>query len=157
MKKLIALSVFVVGSIFGLSSFVRTDSNANSNDAVNASSVSLQEEGINFRSINFENALKEAKETNKIIFIDAYTVWCGPCKKMAASTFMDQNVSEVFNSKFINLKIEMEKDADADKIARLYKVLAYPTLLFIDSNGKLIKSAVGFQDANSLVNIAKSI
>ena len=37
----------------------------------------------NFQDISFSEALKKAKEENKMVFVDCYTSWCGPCKYMA--------------------------------------------------------------------------
>lgn len=113
--------------------------------------------GIRFRGMSLDEAKTEAKSTGKIIFIDAYTDWCGPCKKMAASSFMDEKVAELFNSKFVNIKIEMEKSSDGPGVARAYGVKAYPTLLFIDSDGKLKKQVIGFQTAEQLVALARSM
>ena len=87
-----------------------------------------------------------AAAEGKMIFIDCYTVWCGPCKWMSANTFKDPSVAALFNDKFINLKVEMEKDADGKELAMKYEVRAYPTLLIIDSKGKLIRKIVGQED-----------
>ena len=120
-------------------------------------SLTTNTEGIRFRHMSFQEAKAEAIKSNKIIFIDAYTSWCGPCKKMAATSFLDSNVSEIYNSKFINLKLDMEKDSDGIEIAKIYKVQAYPTLLYIDGDGKLMKSIVGFQTADRLISVASSL
>ena len=93
----------------------------------------------------------------KLIFLDAYTDWCGPCKKMSAHTFTDANVAKLFNSKFINLKIEMEKNPIGPEIARKYSVRAYPSLLFIDGDGKIVKYVVGYQTPDQLIAIGKSL
>ena len=53
-------------------------------------SVSAQElkEGIVFmENESWELALKKAKEQHKLIFIDCYTVWCGPCKSLSDKVF----------------------------------------------------------------------
>lgn len=113
--------------------------------------------GIKFLNISLEKAKEIADKSDKIIFIDAYTSWCGPCKKMAATSFQDENVAELFNSKYINLKIDVENDPDGTEIIKMYKVQAYPTLLFINGRGKLVKSLVGFQTADRLVAIANSM
>ncbi len=115
-----------------------------------------QQGGIEFKQISLEQAQKEAQKSNKIIFIDAYASWCGPCKKMAATSFKDEGVGEIFNKQFINLKIDCEKDADGPEISRRYKISAYPTLLFIDADGKLKKQIVGFQTPERLKVIAGS-
>lgn len=112
--------------------------------------------GIDFQKINLEKAKKEAAEQGKLIFIDAYTNWCGPCKQMAATTFMDEEVGKFFNENFINIKIEMEKDADGPATARQYNVRAYPTLLIIDDEGNLVKQTIGFQTKDRLMNFAES-
>lgn len=123
------------------------------NDSISA----VADGGIKFEQMPLEEAMKLAKSTGKIIFIDAYTEWCGPCKRMAATTFMDEGVAKLFNGKFINLKIEMEKSVDGPNVAKMYGVRAYPTLLFIDGDGKLKKSVVGLQTADQLSAIGKSL
>jgi len=115
------------------------------------------EVGIRFKGISLEKAKKSALDNDKLIFIDAHTSWCGPCKRMAATSFKDEAVAELFNEQFINLKIDCEKDVDGPEISRLYKIRAYPTLLVIDSEGKLIKEHVGFMNADQLIAFANSI
>ena len=64
----------------------------------------------NFRSISFDEALKVAKQENKLVFIDFYTDWCGPCKKMAKEVFPQKMVGDFMNAKFVNLKLNAEKE-----------------------------------------------
>lgn len=120
-------------------------------------SSSSESKGIQFSKLTVDEAKAESENTGKLIFIDAYTNWCGPCKRMAATSFQDPEVGKVFNEKFINLKVEMEKDADGPELARMYRVKAYPTLLIIDGNGNLIKRVVGFQTKDHLLALANSL
>ena len=113
--------------------------------------------GINFIKGDLEKAKKQAEKEGKLIFVDCYTDWCGPCKRMAGTTFKDPEVAKFFNENFINLKVEMEKDSSGPEMARQYKVAAYPTLLILDPSGKLKKTKIGFQDKGSLLAFAKSI
>lgn len=152
MKKVLLLLV-IIG---GISSAFISKKDAISPEKQNAT-VNKASSEIEFQAITVDQAKALAKESGKLIFIDAYTVWCGPCKRMAATTFKDKAVADYFNENFINLKVEMEKDADGPNLARQYRVVAYPTLLFIDGDGKLVKSALGLQDASSLLTIAKSL
>lgn len=120
------------------------------------SSFAGKGEGIEFSKVTFEKAKKEAAKSGKLVFIDAYTDWCGPCKRMAATTFQDPEVGAFFNENFVNIKVEMEKDADGTEIAKRYRVSAYPTMLIVDGNGNLVKSVVGFKTKEQLMAIAES-
>ena len=115
---------------------------------------------VNGQSINwisFEEAFKLQQTNPKNIIVDVYTNWCGPCKRMAATSFMEDRVADVYNKQFINIKIEMEKDKDGPETALMYKIKAYPTLLIIDGKGNLVKQAIGMQSADGLIALAKSV
>ena len=64
--------------------------------------VGLRAEGMEFFHGTWEEALAEAKKQEKIIFVDAYAVWCGPCKRMAKNVFTQDRVGEFYNKNFIN-------------------------------------------------------
>lgn len=113
--------------------------------------------GIKFSGMRVAEAMKEAETSGKLIFIDVHTSWCGPCKEMARTTFQSENVGKVFNKKFINLKIDAEKDPDGADISKTYQVAAYPTLLFINAKGKLVKKVVGKQSEEKLLSIAEGL
>ena len=120
-------------------------------------SASEGDKGIAFSDLTLDEAKTLSKETGKLIFIDCYTDWCGPCKRMAATSFKDEKVGDVFNKKFINLKIEMEKNPIGQELAKRYRVRAYPTLLVIDSEGTLIKQVIGMQTSDGLITMANTI
>ena len=125
--------------------------------AFNSSTPKSTEEGIQFKVKSLKEAMAESKKTGKLIFVDCYTNWCGPCKRMAATSFVDPEVGKVFNKQFVNLKVEMEKDADGPEMSRMYRVQAYPTLLILDKDGKLVKQIVGGQTAQGLLDIASAV
>ncbi len=100
------------------------------------------EAGIKFETLSFNEAIQKAKKENKLIFLDAYAVWCGPCKMMDRTTFKDEKVGTVFNKNFINIKIDMEK-GEGPEIARKYQVRAYPTMMLINGDGKVEKRILG--------------
>lgn len=113
--------------------------------------------GIKFTDLSYDDALKLSETTGKPIFIDCYTVWCGPCKMLDARTFSNKEVGDFFNENFINLKVEMEKDEDGPRLARTFSVRGYPTLLFVNGEGKLVKQSVGFVSADQLLAVAKGV
>ena len=67
-------------------------------------SASMAQEGVNFRDITFEEALKQAKSENKLVFMDCYTSWCGPCKNMADKVFPQKAAGDYFNPRFVCVK-----------------------------------------------------
>ncbi len=99
----------------------------------------------------------KAKATNKYIFMDAYTTWCGPCKFMAATIFPMPEAGAFFNDKFINVKVQLDTTAkdneevkrwysDAHSIMARYKVNVFPTYLFFSPDGQLVHRAIGASD-----------
>lgn len=113
-----------------------------------------QESGMKFTESSWKDLLAKAKSTDQIIFMDAYTTWCGPCKMMSKNVFTDKGVGDYFNANFINVKMDMEAGEGID-LASLYAVRAYPTLLFIDGDGALVHRAVGYHEAAAFIELGK--
>ncbi|MFT5724990.1 MAG: thioredoxin-related protein [Bacteroidia bacterium] len=140
MKSITALTVILLSVLFvGLKS----------------DTTAVQEEGINFAHIDFKEAKALAKKENKLIFIDAYTTWCGPCKRMARTVFKEKAVGDYYNEHFVNLKIDMET-AQGLFIGKKYTVQYYPTYLFIKPDGTLVKKAGGATKSSTFIGFGKS-
>lgn len=142
MKKIVVLSTLI--ALIAWSFTLETDQSTKTND------------GIEFQNLKFEEALKEAKSSNKLIFLDAYASWCGPCKWMEANTFKDEEVGAYFNENFINLKIDMEK-GEGPALAQRFKVTAYPTMFFINNKGEVVTKILGAKKANQFLEAAKGV
>ena len=97
-------------------------------------SLNAGAQGINFEHGTWDEILAKAGKEGKIVFMDAYTTWCGPCKMMSKSTFTDARVAEFYNKNFICAKIDMEK-GEGPALSERYGVQAYPTLLFVNASG----------------------
>ncbi len=111
------------------------------------------QEGIEFFKGSFEEAKAEATESNKLIFMDGYATWCGPCKWMAKNVFTDDKVGEMFNASFVNMKMDMEK-GEGPRLARIYKLRAYPTLFILDGEGKVLAKNEGALPAEDFLQWA---
>lgn len=114
----------------------------------------IPEKGIKFIEADWSKAKAEAKKQNKLIFLDAYTTWCGPCILLKKKTFPDESVGKLFNENFINIAIDMEK-GDGPLLAKQYGVYAYPTLLFINSDGQIVTYTQGFMKPMDLIKFGK--
>lgn len=110
--------------------------------------------GIHFESKGWNYALAEAKKQKKLVFLDAYTSWCGPCKLLKKNTFTDEVVAVFFNKNFINVTEDMEKGVGIE-LAKKYQVNAFPTLLITDSAGNLVTFTKGYLSPHELLEFGK--
>ncbi len=108
---------------------------------ITAFTLQVNGQGIDFKHISYQEALSMAKEQNKLLFVDFYTQWCGPCKKLAKGPFLEKEVGDFYNANFISLKLDAEQEGV--EAARAHKVVSYPTLLFINGDGNLIFKGYG--------------
>ena len=114
--------------------------------------------GIQFhQNESWESILALAKKENKLIFMDCYTVWCGPCKALARDVFPQEKVGEFFNPRFINVQYDMEK-GDGKMLYAKYKkyIIGFPTLLLIDKDGKVLQQMAGYQEPDKLIEGIKN-
>lgn len=118
------------------------------------STTLFSQDGIKFGKQSFAKTLEQAKKENKLIFLDAFASWCGPCKLLDKNVFPKKEVGDYFNANFLNLHIDMEKGEGID-IAKKYGIYSYPTLLFIDGDGKVAYKAAGYMSPQELISIAK--
>lgn len=112
--------------------------------------------GIIFFQGTWDELLVSARENNKLIFVDVYTEWCGPCKSMDQFVFTQPTVGTAYNTNFLNYKIDAEK-GEGIHLAKLYGVGAYPTFLFLNSMGQLVHKAVGERDAQRFVQLIDEV
>ncbi len=121
------------------------------------SQAKAQNTGVLFEKGTYEQTLVKAKNNKKgpkIIFMDCYTTWCGPCKYMSEKIFPQEHVGKFFNENFLCIKVDMEK-GEGVELAKKYEIKAYPTFLILDADGNEINRIVGIADAGSFVERTK--
>jgi thioredoxin-related protein len=111
-------------------------------------------QGIRFTH-NLEDALTKAKAENKLVFVDFYTSWCGPCKRLTKEVFPTKEVGDFFNANFINCKIQCDDKGVGVELGKKYGVTAYPTLMLLNSEGDIVHSSAGAPDVKGLIEFAK--
>ena len=117
--------------------------------------VQAQNKGIKFQKGDWQTILDKAQEEDKIIFVDAYTTWCGPCKWMNANVFTDKAVGDFYNDQFINVKLDMEK-GEGITFAEAYQVTAYPTLFFINGKGEMLHKGLGGRAPQDFIGLGQA-
>ena len=119
--------------------------------------LSAQNEGMQFLGDStLQSALAKAKQTNKLLFVDCYTSWCGPCKYMSTTIFPMPEVGKFYNEHFLNWKIDCEKVNKIDTATfRKYSIHLYPTFLFLNSDGKIVHIGLGSRPAAPFVELGR--
>lgn len=121
------------------------------NNRTNAQSLS---NGIVFFKGSWTDLLAESKKQQKLIFIDFYTDWCPPCKRMDAEIFPDKTVGAVYNKLFINYKVNAEK-GNGIELAKKFGVKAYPTWVFVDELGNMVLRGDDYMSASNFIDLGK--
>lgn len=113
-------------------------------------------EGMKFckEGTKFAEAVAQAKAENKMVFLDCYTSWCGPCKMMARDIFPQKKVGDFMNPKFICIKIDMEK-GEGPTLTQKFQVSAFPTFIIFNSDAQEIGRFLGGSDADGFIDRVK--
>jgi thiol-disulfide isomerase/thioredoxin len=114
-----------------------------------------QNRSIRFNEKPWQEIVAMAKKENKMIFLDAYASWCGPCKWMAANMFTNDTIADYYNATFICASFDMEK-GEGLNLRKKYAVRAYPSLIFINADENMVHEKVGApQKVGDYIDIAK--
>lgn len=108
------------------------------------------DQGITFFEGSLQEGLEKATSENKLLFVDCYTTWCGPCKILKQYTFKDANLGDYMKDNYVSLAVDMETD-EGKILAKKYGIEAYPTLLFLDKYGRVVNHQVGGIGAEALL------
>ena len=89
--------------------------------------------------LNNENFNKEVKESSKLVLIDFYADWCGPCKMLIP-------VLEELSSKYNIVKVNVD---EFEELAREYGIMSIPAL-YLFKNGEVIAKIIGYKDKEEI-------
>jgi len=123
-----------------------------------AMTVAVMAQGMVFEpeGTTLEQAAAKAKAENKLVFMDCYTQWCGPCKKMAKDVFTQEMVGAYMNPKFVNIKVDMESDYGTP-LAKKLQITAYPTFVIFNGDAKEVGRFLGSSDGVKFIeNVGKN-
>jgi thioredoxin 1 len=112
--------------------------------------------GIQFHKGTWAEAMALAKKDNKLVFLDVYASWCGPCKRLKKNTFSNSKVGTYFNERFINVSLDGE-EGEGVSVSEKYNVTSYPSLYLINGDGKVVTETGGYMSPSELISFGKSV
>jgi len=115
--------------------------------------------------LDIQSGAELSKESDKIMIINIYTDWCGFCKRLDQTTFLDAGVMSTIHDHFIPIKFNAEKKENVSFHGKSYDFikegrrghhalaaylldqrLGYPTLVYVQANGEIIHRSPGFRN-----------
>lgn len=109
--------------------------------------------GINFEPGDWQSMLAKAKHENKLIFLDLFTSWCGPCQWMDKEVFPNAQVGEKYNAAFVNYKADAEK-GEGQELAKKFNVRGYPSYFFVNADEEVVFAAMGGRPVEEFMALA---
>lgn len=100
-------------------------------------------------STDLNQALAEAKATNKSVFVDFYANWCSSCREMDDGTYTSPQVKEKLTQHYVLVKVDVDKNPD---LSSKYQIYSLPTMVIMDFNGNEIKRIIGYQSPDQLLS-----
>lgn len=132
---------FMKVQIFALLLFFSIGLKANEIESLQFTEVKNQKQ--------WDEVFRKASENGQLLFVDAYTDWCGYCHKLDKEVYTEASVIGYFEENFVNVKFDAESEFGY-QLADHYAINSYPTLLFLTPEGNLFQRIEGFVPAPAL-------
>jgi thiol:disulfide interchange protein len=101
--------------------------------------TSHQSKGLIPWQANYTTASVEARTDHKLVLLDFYADWCGPCRAMAAETWSDKRVADAVSS-YIPVHVNVD---DNPQLSQHFGVQGIPNVVLVDGNGTVIAQHAG--------------
>jgi thiol:disulfide interchange protein len=102
---------------------------------------------------SYEAAKAAATKSNKLLFIDFYATWCGPCQMLDRTVFPKQEVVDAL-ADWVKVKVDVDRQR---QVAAEFRVYVMPTLVALSPQGKPIDRVTGYMDASQFVGWIRKV
>lgn len=106
-----------------------------------------------FTDLSYADARSKANEEGKLFVVKATAVWCGPCKLMEKTTWVDENVVAFVNDNVIAYSLDVDKEP---AIKQQLGIRAMPTIVVFE-DGEEKARVIGYQDAENMLAWLQSL
>lgn len=98
---------------------------------------------LNVTNSNFEG---EVLKSDKPVMVDFWAPWCGPCKTIGP---VIDDIANEYHDRAVIAKVNVDDEAE---LARKYRVMSIPTILFFKS-GEVVERLIGARAKSDLTKI----
>ena len=99
---------------------------------------------------DIQDALAEAKRSNRNVLVKFGATWCEACQRMNRETMADRDVVEVVWRAFITVSLDVDRN---ERLARQLQIESVPTVLVMSPTGQVLDRLTGFQTADELLRV----
>lgn len=145
----ISFKIWVIAAILIVviaGGFIALNSSNSNKQSLDANTTSKSSSEIKWYT-NLDSAIKEAQNTNKQIFVVFSASWCPACQQLESETLVDDNVKQKISQNYVAVKIDVDTNPE---LSSKYGIYSIPTIVFMNSNGEVIKKIEGYQSPDQL-------
>lgn len=106
--------------------------------------------------LNFEQAVQQAQQQKRWLFIDMYATWCYPCKRYDHEVFSKSEVATYMHQYFIPLR-RNGYQGEGNLLRRRYNCVTFPCLLVVNEQGEEVERITKFYGASEFLTVIKQI
>ena len=110
--------------------------------------------GVAFAKLRFDDALGKARSAKTLLMVDVYTDWCGWCKKLDRDVFADERVGSATKHM---VAIRLDAENGGEKIAEKFRIEAFPTVLFLDADGEIVRRVNGYVSSEQMLELIATL
>ena len=106
---------------------------------------------------DYKSASVRAANEKKLLMVDLYADWCGPCRMLDKTTFRNADVEAALSRDFITVKVNIESTKENRDLATRLDTRAIPHVVFFDSDGKKLSQLVGYYPPDQFLDELRKV